>query len=522
MEDRAITFKWETGHIDIMLSSVLDMSAVELKKFVSAATLNGEEIKAEIADFLRPFIHAYSEDSNYAKKAEKYKKLMAVVEDRKLTKTDKIIQKLFNNKYPNPICHAVFEDAGKYCATDGHILFRFSSPLSSDIPVISYGYVTTKAIGDLNAYSVSLELPNSADLRKDIKIVKHGVDIDRVHALREGNKIIAVYDFGYGLPKVNAEYLLSMLEALPDCKARAYSGNTHAPVYFVSGESDGIILPIRVAKEYESAPAEIEVAEAVEAVEAVNNPETENAIAEADHTIADGTEKTSGKNAVSVLMLPAPADVLMLPAYAPVLSLPAHVEVEAPEVSEAPDSAIVSIIDGFRKLYFDGTHTIEMLSASLAILGFVSSQDAIVEAFNFLGLEMEADHETVIEMDASMPPAVVVAVSVAADVSDSALDVSLSSVCSSVCSSVDCDSLACAMVCNAAAASGIAGAGSAYGDSVNVYRRSAISQGYVDTGQHAAHCSAFLTACMLSCASIHPKAYKPPGYWISALSAFYT
>lgn len=139
-----------------------------------------------------------------------------------------------------------------------------------------------------------------------------------------------------------------------------------------------------------------------------------------------------------------------------------------------------------------------MLAASLSILGFISSSDAIIEAFDFLGLEIEDDYETEIIMAAS--------VAVPATVSA-------------------CDSMA----YDSVMADDIEIMTSEHGDSERICARSTTSQGYRDTGQHTARSGAILTASRLPYSVIHPKAYTPPGkpfarseHWISALTSFYT
>ena len=275
MEDKRISFQWETGHIDIMLSSVLDMSPAELKKFVNAATVNGEEVKAEIADYVRPIAQRNeneTSDKRFNKFVSNAKKLIAIVENRKLTKAEKIVQKLFKNHYSNSvICTGIFEDAGKYCATDGYRLLRFSSPLSSDIPVISSGMNTEKAYGDISAYSIALDLPTAKEIKDTVKLLKSGacsgvLDYGKFHAVKVGKHVNVNYDFGYCLPMLDAEYLLDMLEVFPDCKAFCAPGNAIRPVYFVSGYNDGLILPVRKTEEYEDAPSDT-TSEATETTE---------------------------------------------------------------------------------------------------------------------------------------------------------------------------------------------------------------------------------------------------------------
>ena len=300
MEDKRISFQWETGHIDIMLSSVLDMSPAELKKFVNAATVNGEEVKAEIADYIRPIAQRNeneTSDNRFNKFVSNAKKLMAIVENRKLTKAEKIVQKLFKNRHAySVICTGIFENAGKYCATDGYRLFRFSAPLSSDIPTIANSMDTAKAYGDISAYSVAMGLPTVKEIKDTIKLLKSGacrgvLNYGKFHAICSGKHVDVNYDFGYGLPLVNAEYLLDMLEVFPDCKAFCAPGNAIRPVYFVSGDNDGLILPVRKTEEYEDAPLETtsEVTETTETAAATADT-TETAVETVKSTAEAATE----------------------------------------------------------------------------------------------------------------------------------------------------------------------------------------------------------------------------------------
>lgn len=278
-ENKMITFKWETGHIDIMLHSILEMNTTELKKFVSAATVNNLEVKEEIAAFLHEIVDGKNENAETSKTFKKdianWKKLLAVVEDRKLTKTEKLVQKILKNGIANRITKGVFQDAGKHCVCDGYRLVRFNNALSADIPTIPDSMDTAKAIGDVSAYSVKLNLPDVSELKKDIKIAKSGCDdVGHVYVIRCLRKAEIVYDFGYGLPMVNAEWLLDMLEILPDCEAFCIPGKKTYPVYFVSGDNDGLLLPCRKEQEYEQPPVE-ETAPAVETVSSAVAVESE-------------------------------------------------------------------------------------------------------------------------------------------------------------------------------------------------------------------------------------------------------
>ena len=85
----------------------------------------------------------------------------------------------------------------------------------------------------------ALALPDVGELRAYIKEEKA-----RKKATKD--KTPPLYDFGDGLPAVNAEYLLNALELLPGCTATA----SHVrpllnSIYFSSDAGDGLICPVR-------------------------------------------------------------------------------------------------------------------------------------------------------------------------------------------------------------------------------------------------------------------------------------
>lgn len=55
---------------------------------------------------------------------------------------------------------------------------------------------------------------------------------------------VSTYDFGVGLPLVNAEYLLDLLELFPDCEIYAHD-NPLYPIYFKSASGEAVLCPIR-------------------------------------------------------------------------------------------------------------------------------------------------------------------------------------------------------------------------------------------------------------------------------------
>ena len=253
-----ITFKWNTGNIEIAACAVLDMTATQLKTLVKTATANAEEVKNQIAEYIQSEIDKLNPKSEYDKKmiAQYNKLISAACGERKQTAQEKAIARILKN-VPNTreSFMGFIEDAGKHCVLDGFRLVRFSAPFDG-FPTVNTTFDTNRAIGDKSRYNIKLALPTVKDLKADMKIAKlSGMDVNRIHVIRKGKLIDFGYDFGYGLPMVNAKWLIDMIEALPGAAAYAVDSINPNPVYFTDGDNDGILLPIRKMKEYESAPA---------------------------------------------------------------------------------------------------------------------------------------------------------------------------------------------------------------------------------------------------------------------------
>ena len=245
------TFKWDTGKIELAAEAVLAMPAAQLSTFIKTATVNREEVKAEIAAFIAAELENY-DPKVYSHKPiiERYNKLLSVCEGKKQSKRDKAIMRIVNSVADSrPQWAGVFQDAGKHCVCDGYRMIRSADALDG-FKAASAVLDTTKAIGNISDYTVKLVLPTVKELKQDMKIAKlAGADAGNVHVRVDGKRMDFVYDFGVDLPMVNAKYLVDMLEALPECEAFARSGMLNAPIYFVSGEDDGILLPVRKTSE---------------------------------------------------------------------------------------------------------------------------------------------------------------------------------------------------------------------------------------------------------------------------------
>ena len=282
-----ITFSWYTGSITVYKELLLNESAAYLKKLLNTADKNREEVSEELKNYIQAEIDSLDPKSIIDKKRiEKYNKLLSVFADRKQTREEKAIAKIINLNDTREDYKGIFYNSGKYCAINGYTAIRLSfRPYG--IADAKKDFDINKAIGDTRKYSAELTIPAAATIRKDIKIAKNGVSFDKYHIEKCGRNIKILYDCGYNKPLVNTEYLLMILDALPDCKVfydpeRGYK----SPLYVVSGENDGILLPVKKEQEFEEAPEETEdnniAAQEENAVESAESAENATNIAEVE------------------------------------------------------------------------------------------------------------------------------------------------------------------------------------------------------------------------------------------------
>lgn len=136
--------------------------------------------------------------------------------------------------------HGAWTDAaGRQCICDSFQAYRLREALPLEpIPPkespLDLNRIFTKNDGE------PLALPDVGELRAYIKTEKA-----RKKATKN-DKTPPLYDFGDGLPAVNAEYLLTALEILPGCTATASKQYPATrSIYFESEAGDGIICPVR-------------------------------------------------------------------------------------------------------------------------------------------------------------------------------------------------------------------------------------------------------------------------------------
>lgn len=283
-----ITFSWYTGNITVYKELLLNESAAYLKKLLNTADKNREEVSEELKNYIQDEINTLDPKSIIDKKRiEKYNKLLSIFAERKQTREEKAIAKIINLNDTRVDYKGIFYNSGKYCAINGYTAIRLSSR-PYGIADAKKDFDINKAIGDTRKYSAELTIPAASIIRKDVKIAKNNnVSFGKYHAERTGRNIRVLYDCGYNKPLVNTEYLLMILDALPDCKIfydpeRGYK----SPLYIVSGENDGILLPVKKEQEFEEAPEEKEdnniAAQEENAVESAESAENATNIAEAE------------------------------------------------------------------------------------------------------------------------------------------------------------------------------------------------------------------------------------------------
>lgn len=134
------------------------------------------------------------------------------------------------------------EDGRQYL-TDGFKMLAFVSHF--DIPTWEEGIKLGASFEKNLTFPEGLTevpLPSIATLKAHIKI-------EKATKTDKDKKTLINWDFGPGMKMVNAQYLLDMMEAIPDCKAYTdYDKNT-ALIYFSNDEGNsGCLCPIATSK----------------------------------------------------------------------------------------------------------------------------------------------------------------------------------------------------------------------------------------------------------------------------------
>lgn len=125
------------------------------------------------------------------------------------------------------------DEQGRQIACDGVRAVRLNRPIKG-IPEVLPFLNFENLVSSRKETRRDLNTPDVGELRKEIS---------RQRAL----KIDPLWNFGEGLPTVNALFLRDMLDILPDAKLCIY-GSANSGVWFESPAGDGILLPVRVRR----------------------------------------------------------------------------------------------------------------------------------------------------------------------------------------------------------------------------------------------------------------------------------
>lgn len=135
---------------------------------------------------------------------------------------------------PREAQRGVFLDKqGRQIACDGARAVRLNRPIKG-IPEVLPFLNFENLISSRKGNRIDINAPDDKTLCKEI----HDQRI-------VSKKDCPLWNFGEGLPTVNAAFLRDMLDILPDAKLCIY-GSANSGVWFESPAGDGLLLPVRV------------------------------------------------------------------------------------------------------------------------------------------------------------------------------------------------------------------------------------------------------------------------------------
>lgn len=153
---------------------------------------------------------------------------------------ERIIKNAKSMQPSKPCLHGAWTENGAQCLCDSFRALRLSEPLPlenipEDIEPLNVSRIIDGAKQNAGA---RLSLPDLGELRAHIKAEKARIKAEKLRG------IVPLWDFGDGLPAVDAQYLADMLEALPGCTATAsVQRPTLNALYITSEDGDGVLLP---------------------------------------------------------------------------------------------------------------------------------------------------------------------------------------------------------------------------------------------------------------------------------------
>lgn len=146
---------------------------------------------------------------------------------------------------PREYLHGTWMENGKQCLCDGYRGVILDSPIpglpqaKTDLSAMSLDRILSPSRAN---HGATLSLPTVGELKAAIKV--HDAE-ERIRRAKDRKPL--TWDFGEGLPAVNGNYLLDMLELLPGCTATAsHASPLLSAIYFqAEGVGEGILLPVR-------------------------------------------------------------------------------------------------------------------------------------------------------------------------------------------------------------------------------------------------------------------------------------
>lgn len=136
---------------------------------------------------------------------------------------------------------------GLQCACDGYRAYRLRKALPLPVLPNDLKPLDLERVFDpvIKRRSIRLAYVDRGELNAYIELQR----------AEHGRKHAPVWEFGDGLPTVNAMYLFELLTVLPDAVLMVDPENPLSPVYAASDLGDAVLLPIRSAKKQALAPA---------------------------------------------------------------------------------------------------------------------------------------------------------------------------------------------------------------------------------------------------------------------------
>lgn len=127
----------------------------------------------------------------------------------------------------------IFEQNGKYCICDGYRAVRLNEDMQS-VP-----HAEQPGAPDLTKIFEGVNKAEKFDL-PEVPTIKRFISEQRTKGVIKQDIVYNLVDDTW----VNPEYLIDMLQVLPDCTAYK-PANNHSTIYFESDAGDGVLLPVR-------------------------------------------------------------------------------------------------------------------------------------------------------------------------------------------------------------------------------------------------------------------------------------